>query len=371
MPSQSGPNFDVGVTFDEPLDPTSAGTLANYSISPGSVTAVRFYATSPGVVLTVSGLTAGTAYSVTVANVADPYGNKITSANLPGTFSSMHWGEVGADELKLGYGVVPVGPNAFDLYSDGIAEWASYDEATFVYEQVTGNFDKELRVEYVDPASEWARAGLIVRDVTNFGVDRNGQTTNSLAGRYQKVHVQPLMTAMGTAGADDYECNRRLNTGGQTDGPTIGSLTPLYPNAWCRLQRVGQTFTTYGSTNGVDWVTLSITTWGVDDTNHIVMPDTVYVGPEYAPENGNVSAGFQAMFGAKFRDYGNYGVAPPTLAITKNSDGTFTLTYTGILYSSQTAKGPYAPVSGASSPWPVNPKATSAPATQFYRAQQQ
>ena len=80
----------------------SAGTLANYTISAGTITGLKYYAVSPGVVLTVSGLTAGTAYSVTVTNVADPYGNNITSANLPGTFSSMQWGVVGADELNVG-----------------------------------------------------------------------------------------------------------------------------------------------------------------------------------------------------------------------------------------------------------------------------
>ncbi len=58
----------------------------------------------------------------------------------------------------------------------------------------------------------------------------------------------------------------------------------------------------------------------------------------------------------------------PTLAITENSDGTFTLIYTGTLYSSQTVTGPYNPVSGASSPWRVDPKAINAPSTQFYRA---
>ena len=375
LASRSNATFDVGVTFDKPLDPVSAQTLGNYTVVPaGTPTAVKYYAGSPGVVLTVSGLAVGQSYSVTVANVADLYGNHITSANLPFTVSSMKWGVVGGDELNLGNGVVAVAPNGFDIYSDGIGEYAAYDEATFVYEQVTGNFDKELRVEYVDPASQWARAGLIVRDVTNFGVDRNGQTTNNLAGRYQKIHVEPVITAMGTAGADDYEGNRRLNTGGQTDGAVTNAVagTPLYPNAWCRLQRVGQTFTIFRSADGVNWVTEGSTTWGIDDTNHITMPDTVYVGPEYAPENGNVTpASLRAMFGAKFRDYRNHGtLATPTLTVARNADGTFTLTYTGTLWSSQTANGTYAPVSGASSPWPVNPKATGAKSTQFYRAQQ-
>jgi hypothetical protein len=370
LPSRTGNTFDVGVTFDEPLEPGSAGTQGNYAISAGTITGIKFYPTSPGVVLTVSGLTAGTAYSVTVINVADPYGNHITSANLPGTYSSMHWDIVGANEAQLGNGVVAVGPNAFDIYSDGVTEWAAYDEATFVYEQVTGDFDKELRVEYVDPASQWARAGIIVRDVPNFGVDRATQE-GGLAGRYQKVHVQPVTTAMGTPGANDYESNRRLDTGGATDGPQLVGHTPAYPNAWCRLQRVGQTFNKFASDDGVNWINLGTTTWGVDDVSKTPMPDTLYVGPEYSPENGNVSEGFKAMFGIKVRDYRNHGaVAPPSLSVTRNANGTFTLTYTGTLVSSDTVKGTYTPVSGASSPWPVDPKASGAKATQFYRAQQ-
>jgi len=378
LPSQSNTTFDVGVTFDEPLDPVSAATVANYTISAGTITGLKFYAASPGVVLTVSGLTTNTAYSVTVANVADPYGNKITSANLPGTFSSMHWGVVGADQLQLGNGVLAVGPNAFDVYSDGIAEWGTYDETTFVYEQVTGDFDKEVRVEYVQPSSQWGRAGLIVRDVTNFGVNQAAQTGSGntappydgLAGRYQKVHVNPVTTAMGTPGNDAWEGNRRLDTGGaSTTALVSNNAAPMYPNAWCRLQRVGQVFTIYRSDDGTNWLEMGTTTWGQDDQTKTPMPNTVYVGPEYSPENGNISAGFQGVFLVQYRDYRNHATAAgPTLAVTKNSDGTFTLTYTGTLYSSPTATGPYTPVSGASTPWPVNPKLTGAAQTQYYRA---
>jgi hypothetical protein len=72
---------------------------------------------------------------------------------------------------------------------------------------------------------------------------------------------------------------------------------------------------------------------------------------------------------AQFRDYGDYvAVTQPTLAVTKNADGTFTLTYTGTLYSSTNAAGPYTVVSGAATPFPVNPKATGAAKNMFYRA---
>ena len=134
---------------------------------------------------------------------------------------------------------------------------------------------------------------------------------------------------------------------------------------------MGQTFTIYRSDDGINWTTLGATTWGLDDQTHTPMPNTVYVGPEYSPENGNISAGFQGMFLVQVpRLPGTTRLAHPTLAIAKNPDGTFTLTYTGTLLSSDTAKGPYTAVSGASNPWTVNPKATGAKSSQFYRAQQ-
>ena len=69
----------------------------------------------------------------------------------------MHWGIVGGDQLQLGTAWSP----SVRTRSTSIATASgngNYDEATFVYEQVTGDFDKEVRVEYVDPSSQWGRA---------------------------------------------------------------------------------------------------------------------------------------------------------------------------------------------------------------------
>jgi hypothetical protein len=364
LPSRTGATFDVGLTFDEPLDATSAGAIGNYSISAGTISAVKYYAGSPGVVLTVSGLTSGGNYTVGAVNVADPYGNPMTSSSLPLTFSTMQWGVVGGDELQLGNGVVAVAADGFDVYSDGLTEWAAYDETTFVYEQVTGDFDKKLRVEFQDASSQWARAGLIARDVPNFGVDRNGQTTNSLAGRYQKVHVSPVVTAMGTPGNNTWEGNRRLTTGGQSTSAatTGGGAAPQYPNAWCRLQRVGQTFTIYRSDNGTDWVQLGQTTatdWGAATP----MPDTLYVGPEFSPENGNVAAGLQGVFVAKFRNYGNNSVAPPVMSYQRTASG-MRITFEGTLQSADTIGGTWTDMTGTISPYDAPIGATQ----KYYRA---
>ena len=142
--------------------------------------------------------------------------------------------------MGFGNGVVAVAENGFDVYSDGVGEWGTHDEATLVFEEVTGDFDKKLRVEFQDSSSQ-SRAGLIARDVTNIGVDIATQDAGA-AGRYQKVHVNPVTTVMGTAGNNSWEGNRRMVTGGPTDtaggGGTPSTRTPgAACNASARLFR--------------------------------------------------------------------------------------------------------------------------------------
>lgn len=301
--SQTGSTYDVAVTFDEKVEAASAGNMANYKLSGGTISAIKFYEGSPGVVLTVSGLTAGSSYTVTVSNVVDLFGNKLSSAEGEFTISPMKWGVVGGSEVGTGNAVLAVGENGFDIYSDGIAEWGTYDEATFVYEEVTGDFDKKLRIEYQDASSQWARAGLIARDVTNFGVDRGAQEAGE-AGRYQKVHVNPVgptLTGPGTGGNAAWEGNRRLAAGAATTsaGGSTG-VVPQYPNAWVRMQRKGDLFTIFRSDDGVNWTQLGTTTF--DEP----MPAKLYVGPEFSPENGNITEeASRGTFVAKMRDYGD------------------------------------------------------------------
>lgn len=388
MQDATAGTVDIGVGFNKPMDEASLRVLANYSVSGGTISSVtvysnRFTANSQNplakvlkqsVLLKVTGVS--TSGSLTVKNLADTYGNKISATTVPFTVSTaMQWGVVGANELNGINAVVPAAANGYDIYSDGIAEWANYDEATFVYEQITGDFDKQLRVQYQDGSSQWSRAGLIVRDVTNFGVDRAAQVGSGAsappydgkAGRYQKCLATPVgatLTGPGNPGAQDFEGNRRLDTGGATTSAGGGG-TPLYRNAWCRIQRVGQKFTIYRSDDGVNWVSLGSTTWGVDDETKTLMPDTVYVGPEFAPENGNITTPDQGTFLAQIRDYGNYAAGfDPQLKIQADATGKATLTWTtGTLVSSPTAQGPYSPITGAASPYTVAPST----GTTFYR----
>jgi hypothetical protein len=384
----------IGVGFNKTVDDASGSLQANYSVSSGTITdflwcSNRFTADSKnplveilkqGAMLTVTGFSgSGT---VTVKNIADTFGNVLTSTNVPVTVASnLTWGVVGANQTGGWNAVVPVGPGNFDVYSDGIGEWGTYDETTFVYEQVTGDFDKKLRVEYQDGSSEWGRCGIIVREVLNLGVDSPTQTGSGstappydgTAGRYQKCHVNPVgpcLTGPGTPGNASWEGNRRLDTGGaSTTCLTNVNATPLYPNAWCRLQRRNQTFTIFRSADGTNWELLGQTVWGQDDQTKTPMPATVYVGPEFSPENGNVTDLIdRGTFLGQFRDYGDYVAATQPALSFVYSGGTLTLNFTGILQSSTNLAGPYNAVPGALSPsYNVNPKTVGANA-EFYRA---
>ncbi len=383
LPSSSGNTFDVGVTFTVPVDATTAANPANYAFSAGTISGVTYYNSSPGVVIKATGLAVGGNYTVTVSGVADVVGNKMASSSKPFTISKMKWGVVGADEQQAGNAVVAVSANGFDVYSDGVTEWANYDETTFVYEPITGDFDKKLRIEYQDTSSQWARAGLIMREVTNFGVDRATQVGSALgsapydgkAGRYQKVHVNPVYclpssATAGTNGNNSWEGNRRLDTGGPTTTALTGSNSnPKYPNAWVRLQRKGQTFTIFRSDDGSNWISLGATTWPDSaDPSSTQMPNTVYVGPEYSPENGNIfDTTLRGMWLAKFRDYGDTFPPTPIKLSFSAAAGKLTISWTpsgGTLQTSPSLSGtPTWTDVGAANPASV----TIGTANAFYR----
>jgi hypothetical protein len=356
LQSTNGTTFDVGVTFDEPADTVTANDPTKYKVTPGgTVTAARYLGGSPGTLLTVSGLVVGNSYTVTVEGVKDLKGNTMPATPKPFKVSAMKWGETGGNEFGQKVQVIPVGVNGWDVYSDGMTAWAAYDESVTVYEAITGDFDKVVRVEYQDNSSQWARAGVIAKDVLNFGVNRAAQTGGA-ACRYQKAHISPVKTAMGTAGNNAWEGNRRLTTGAQTTGAGGGG-TPEYPHAWARLQRIGQQFKIFRSNDGKAWVDYGTTNFDPP------MPATLFVGPDYSPENGNVDQSLRQLWVAKFRDYGDFK-ASVTPTISLNAQGQ--IVYEGTLVSSQTVDGTYAPVLGATSPYTM-PKTGSGT---FYRTQE-
>jgi len=83
-----------------------------------------------------------------------------------------------------------------------------------------------------------------------------------------------------------YRMTYRPTTGGQSTGTGSGNVA--FPNGWVRLVRQGNTFISYGSSNGTTWTVIGQTTMS--------LPSTLYVGMAVSSrQNGAATT-------AQFRD---------------------------------------------------------------------
>jgi hypothetical protein len=304
-----GTGVDVGIIFDEKLDPSTV-VKANFTLSGGTVSDVRYLSNSSGkqslesgAIVTATGLTGGSTYTLTVTGVKDAKGNAMAASQTQFKVNpNMTWTALGNEPAEFPAGAVAVADDGFNVNSGGNSYWGTTDDVTFVYEEVTGDFDKVVRVDYQDPSSQWARGGLTARA----GLGSLAEE----AERYQQVHVNPTIKADGGASNNSWETNRRLTKGGDTSSSSGGG-TLTYPNGWCRLRRQGDVIHMYRSYDGVTWTEFTRTNFNPDDGSlpDGPLPAKMFVGPVYGPENGNLTAEaeqFRSLWAIRFRQYGDF-----------------------------------------------------------------
>ncbi|HOX03002.1 MAG TPA: immunoglobulin domain-containing protein [Candidatus Paceibacterota bacterium] len=363
-----GMGSTVSVVFNEQMDAASiAGATAQ--VTGQTVTGAALSADKKSVVLTLAGtLTPGAGYSVSGSGLKDLAGN--TMAPLSGTFtaSKFLFAQVGKP-VKDGTAAA-YGSSGFDVQNAGRTMWAAYDETSFVYQQLTGDFDIKVRVNQ-ESSSEWARVGLMARQNLDAGLAEfqgDGVTPNQFSA-YVEAHANPpgdveydAANLVWTEGIDavarNYECNRRQTLGGATDGwlSTTPSWTkaPYPDNVWLRLGRMDNTLKSYASTNGTDWVQTGSWDWPS-------APAAMYAGPHYCVENGNIDGNTDPvvqnrLFNATFRDVSmaplqavNITASPAPVTVAENSSATFTAAGTGEPLRYQWYRGT-TPVAGATGP---------------------
>lgn len=319
--------MQVTVVFTEPVDATTGANKANYSLGAGvTVNNVVLMtglpaegdlgngANPPGgrvvdnqcAVLEVTGLGTASA-TVTVNGVKNAAGTEtLTAATKTFTPSGYTWCEVGiiAADRKEGK-VIAIGDEGFDIFNNGATAWAGRDEFTFVYKEVTGDFDFKARVEFADYGSQWSRSGILVRERTDVGSEPGK------FGRYVSMHTDPVFAFSDTAGTviagnNLYESNHRDKdwTAETTDGSHTdfandtagdGSSTanrPAYPNAWVRLNRQADTITAacYNGNTAPEDITTWVNSWPrTSNADSGVYPPKMYLGVAYCAETGNIN----------------------------------------------------------------------------------
>jgi len=289
----------VSAIFDEALN-LSTVTAANFSLSSGTVTAATYVENSStykslerGVTLDTTGLTPGNTYTLTVRNVRDLKGNAIATATAQFTVQRLTWTAIGTQNDGMPAGALGVGNDGVNVQAGGNAFWNATDDVTFVYEQVTGDFDKVVKIEGQDASSNWARAGLMVRE------------TLATDSRYQAVHAPDNKKWDGTDSNNAFETNRRLGVGGNTSSSNAGGR-PSYPDGtYVRLLRTGDVIHLFRSSDGITWNQLGRTDFAALG-DLAPLPASLYVGIVYGPENGNIPEADRKLWTAKFRGYGDF-----------------------------------------------------------------
>jgi hypothetical protein len=373
LQSPSG-NWDIGVTFSSEVDTNSVVDSSHYTLSVGAILGLQFVPQDGAVVLTANGVTVNQQYTLHLTNIMSTNQTVLPPADISFKASDMSWAEIGANELGFPPAAVAIGNTGFDLISGGIQFYDTYDESTFAYEKITGDFDKQVRVAFQDSTSVYGKAGLMARESLDAGKPRPADPS-SLAqafSRYVMVDANPVTTAEGGDANNLYEVLVRSFPGGigSADEPTVSLIIdetqnapPAYPNAWLRLKRQGQTFSFFRSTDGLSWVLLTTFTFPTQDANGNPaqpFPNTVYVGINYTPENGNIGfqSGLRNAFMGQFREYGNgTGVdGRPKLSIEKKGNQVQISWDGGVLQSTPSLATPdWKDVPGAKSPYLTTP----------------
>ncbi len=255
------------VVFSEGVAEPGALSPANYAITPGvTVVAAQYGEDFRTVLLTVNSLVIGRTYELIVNHVQD----RAVTPNtiLPDStmsFTAVEYAPVEVGEPGLAGSSTRV-PGGFDVSGAGTDIGGREDQFHFDYQELTGNFDRALRVAAFSPTDPFAKAGLMARE----SLDPDARFAASFAGP-------------GTVGCFFMSRNTR---GGEAG--SAGRLRANYPYTWLRLKRSGNTFTAYAGFDGTHWVRLGSAV--------LSLPSQLYVGQAVTSRDA------EALATAEFRD---------------------------------------------------------------------
>ena len=295
----------LSVTFTptDAVDYSSVTTSVSLVVLPAPLTVAanstnRAYgAANPAFTDTITGLANGdniTATNTCAATVSSPPGTysimpglidpsnrstNYTTSLIPGALTVLPIGQP-LPGVDLGNPSSPgstvfLGPGSYDVVAGGNDIFFNNDQFQFSYQVVTGDFDAEVAVTRLDLAGYYAKAGLMARADLSSG----------------SPNVDLLVTPL--TGADTYQFHYRAAENGSTSEQFYCCQPALFPNAWLRLKRMGNTFAAYYGTNGTTWQELGQAS--------VALPPSVCLGLATTAESTNLTTfasyrGYEALF---------------------------------------------------------------------------
>ncbi|MEF2246176.1 glycoside hydrolase family 10 protein [Paenibacillus sp. IITD108] len=166
-----------------------------------------------------------------------------------------------ARNIGLTAGTASYSSGDFTLTSKSSDIWGTQDKLNFIYQTMTGDGTIVAKVNAMSNMNSWAKAGVMIRDTLNPSAK----------------HADMLMTPSNGA-----TFQYRAATGGSMTDVLASASVPR----WVKLERAGNQFIGYISSNGTSWSEVSRKT--------IAMNSSVYVG--IALSNPGSSSSNKAMF---------------------------------------------------------------------------
>jgi hypothetical protein len=284
----------IAIRFNKALDPTTSANPANYSIGGTQILAAQLLADRETVVLSVSQLS-GSSYTLTINGVQDLSGNIDSQYVIIGQIQPYQVQDVVGSITpmttpSLAYSYAT---NVFDVTVTGGGDWWAEDSFNFIYQQITGDFDVRVQCAQFNPvsgASEDANMELDARDTTDPGSRHVGFCI------YESGHNAWLI--YGRAGAEQQSYVPANHAIAYPPGADL-------PNIWMRMRRVGNTITTFGGTNGVDWTQVG------DSITDPSFPPAMVVGMNTCASDAN-----SPTIHAEYTNYGNFVLTGASITIT-------------------------------------------------------
>jgi hypothetical protein len=260
------------VTFSEAVQTASATAPGNYKLDQGvTVMGVSLGATASSVVLITSAMSYGTTYTLTVNNIKDAAQTPNTiAANSQITFVATEYAPVDIGAPTLAGTTVPV-PGGVDVSGAGSAIGGLADQFQFGWQQRSGNFDVQVRLEDVTITDAFLQAGLMIRE----SLDANARFAASFASSPQLGCYFQSRTSAGSSATTAAPRNR---------------FPVNYPYTWLRLQRVSNAVNGFASLDGRLWTSLG-------SASFASLPTSLYLGFAVSSDSE------QHLATARFREF--------------------------------------------------------------------